>query len=126
MIPCHTSTLDDPVTVGGVRFRNRLHATGHGDVAVFCEGGVRARKQCDRLLGPAPANRQPISWGWPGRSTPNRGWARACSRARTPSVGAATTVPPPQVTGAEGRCRTPETVRERARLTDEGVYERQQ
>jgi hypothetical protein len=32
----------------------------------------------------------------------------------------------PQVTGAEGRCRTPETVRERARLTDEGVYERQQ
>ncbi len=32
----------------------------------------------------------------------------------------------PQVTGAEGRCRTPETVRERARVTDEGVYERQQ
>jgi 2,4-dienoyl-CoA reductase-like NADH-dependent reductase (Old Yellow Enzyme family) len=108
------------------RVRRRLHATGHGDVAVFCEGGVRTREQCDRLLGAGA--REPaadlVGMARPFYAEPRLGarllagedaLCRSCNNCTVP-----------QVTGAEGRCRTPEIVRERARLTDEGVYERQQ
>ena len=106
------------------RVRRRLHATGHDDVAVFCEGGARTREQCDRLLG--GGGREPaadlVGMARPFYAEPRLGarllagedaLCRSCNNCTVP-----------QVTGAEGRCRTPEIVRERARLADDGAYER--
>jgi len=104
--------------------RRRLHATGHGDVAVFCEGGVRTREQCDRLLGAGA--REPaadlVGMARPFYAEPRLGarllagedaLCRSCNNCTVP-----------QVTGAAGRCRTPEVVRDRGRLADDGAYER--
>jgi 2,4-dienoyl-CoA reductase-like NADH-dependent reductase (Old Yellow Enzyme family) len=99
--------------------RERLHDGGHDDVAVFCEGGIRTREQCDRLLGDACDF---VGMGRPFYAEPRLparllGGADAlCRSCNNCTV--------PQVTGADGRCRTPSVVRERGRLDAEGAYDR--
>jgi 2,4-dienoyl-CoA reductase-like NADH-dependent reductase (Old Yellow Enzyme family) len=104
--------------------RRRLHAAGHDDVVVFCEGGIRTRDLCDRLLG--VGGREPaadlVGMARPFYAEPRLGarllagadaLCRSCNNCTVP-----------QVTGAEGRCRTPSVVRERGRLHGDGAYER--
>jgi len=104
--------------------RRRLHATGHDDVVVCCEGGLRTRERCDRLLG--ADGREPaadlVGMARPFYAEPRLGarllaggdaLCRSCNNCTVP-----------QVTGADGRCRTPAIVRERARLAEAGAYER--
>jgi 2,4-dienoyl-CoA reductase-like NADH-dependent reductase (Old Yellow Enzyme family) len=99
--------------------RERLHASGHEDVAVFCEGGIRTREQCDRLLGDACGF---VGMGRPFYAEPRlparllAGADALCHSCNNCTV--------PQVTGADGRCRTPSVVRERGRLEGTGAYER--
>ena len=105
------------------RVRRRLHAAGHDDVAVFCEGGIRTREQSDRLLGAdggEPAA-DLVGMARPFYAEPRLGarllagedvLCRSCNNCTVP-----------QVTGAEGRCRTPEIVRERGRLDAAGAYD---
>ncbi len=105
------------------RVRERLHAEGHGDVAIFCEGGVRTRDQCDRLLGDGPDRRAAdlVGMGRPFYAEPRLGarllggedaLCRSCNNCTVP-----------QAAGADGRCRTPSVVRERGTLAAAGAYE---
>ncbi|WP_136717006.1 oxidoreductase [Halorientalis salina] len=105
------------------RVRERLHAEGHDDVVVCCEGGVRTRTQCDRLLGDGPDRPAAdlVGMGRPFYAEPRLGArllagedaiCRSCNNCTVP-----------QATGAEGRCRTPSVVRERGRLAKDGAYE---
>jgi len=101
------------------------------DVPVLCEGGVRGRSHADRLLGTAC---DLVGMGRPFYAEPRLGarlldgeadadarGKRQGSEALCRSCNNCTV---PQVTGADGRCRTPSVVRERARLEREGVYDR--
>lgn len=95
------------------------------DVPVLCEGGIRARGHCDRLLG---ADGDPaadmVGMGRPFYAEPrlparllagqNRALCESCNNCTIP-----------QVAGEPGRCRTPAVVRERARLEQDGVYDRE-
>ena len=91
------------------------------DVPVFCEGGVRERDHCDRLLGDAcdavgmarPFYAEPrLGRRLLGDDPDARALCRSCNNCTVP-----------QVTGADGRCRTPSVLRERARREREGAYE---
>ena len=90
------------------------------DVPVLCEGGLRERAHCDRLLGEScdlvgmarPFYAEPRL----GKRLLEDGERALCESCNNCTV--------PQVTGEPGRCRTPNIVRERARLETEGVYER--
>ncbi|MEF8852496.1 MAG: NADH:flavin oxidoreductase [Haloarculaceae archaeon] len=99
------------------------------DVPVLCEGGIRERSTCDRLLGAGEADPvcDLVGMGRPFYAEPRLG-ARVLgpgARDRDPRALCAScnncTVP--QVTGAPGRCRTPDVVRERARRERDGDYE---
>jgi 2,4-dienoyl-CoA reductase-like NADH-dependent reductase (Old Yellow Enzyme family) len=99
------------------------------DVPVLCEGGIRERAHCDRLLGAGdePAACDAVGMGRPFYAEPRlgvrlldggvgdgvRALCRDCNNCTVP-----------QVAGEPGRCRTPPVVRERARLAEAGVYER--
>lgn len=91
------------------------------DVPVLCEGGVRERGTCDRLLGGAC---DLVGMGRPFYAEPRLGARllsdRGAGRALCRSCNNCTV---PQVTGAPGRCRTPDVVRERARLERDGAYD---
>jgi len=95
-------------------------------VPVGCEGGIRERGTCDRLLGgPDPAC-DLVGMGRPFYAEPRLG-ARLLGRQAADSSGAlcasCNNCTVPQVTGAPGRCRTPEVVRERARRERDGDYD---
>jgi len=99
------------------------------DVPVLCEGGVRERATCDRLLGDGAGERRGstpaadlVGMGRPFYAEPRLG-ARVLdgSDALCASCNNCTI---PQVTGEPGRCRTPSVLRERARLDERGMYDR--
>ena len=90
-------------------------------VPVLLEGGVRTREQIDALLGDAcdavgmgrPFYAEPRL---PARLLETDAAAVACENCNNCTV--------PQVTGAQGVCRTPEVLAERGELARAGVYER--
>jgi 2,4-dienoyl-CoA reductase-like NADH-dependent reductase (Old Yellow Enzyme family) len=94
------------------------------DVPVLCEGGVRERATCDRLLGDGerPPAADLVGMGRPFYAEPRLG-ARLLSGANA-LCASCNNCTVPQVTGEPGRCRTPAIVRERARLDERGAYER--
>jgi len=97
------------------------------DVPVGCEGGVRDRETCDRLLGgPEPAC-DLVGMGRPFYAEPRLGARLLGPQARERGDGAlcasCNNCTVPQVTGAPGRCRTPGVVRERARRERDGAYD---
>ena len=125
------------VRARGVRLLNRLEARWYDrepgwnarfcravrdvvDVPVLCEGGLRDRSHCDRLLGESC---DLVGMGRPFYAEPRLGvrLLDAGERALCESCNNCTV---PQATGEPGRCRTPAIVRERARLEKEGVYDR--
>jgi 2,4-dienoyl-CoA reductase-like NADH-dependent reductase (Old Yellow Enzyme family) len=90
-------------------------------VPVLCEGGLREREHCERLLdGPEPAA-DLVGMGRPFYAEPrlparildggDRALCESCNNCTVP-----------QAAGEPGRCRTPGIVRERARLAEEGAY----
>jgi 2,4-dienoyl-CoA reductase-like NADH-dependent reductase (Old Yellow Enzyme family) len=97
------------------------------DVPVLCEGGLRERSHCERLLGAsARAGERPacdlVGMGRPFYAEPELparllgGEGRAlCESCNNCTV--------PQAAGEPGRCRTPAIVRERARRERAGAYE---
>ena len=92
------------------------------DIPVLCEGGIREREQCDRLLGGESPACDLVGIGRPFYAEPRlpvrllAGERALCESCNNCTV--------PQAAGKPGRCRTPEIVRQRARLEKEGVYER--
>jgi 2,4-dienoyl-CoA reductase-like NADH-dependent reductase (Old Yellow Enzyme family) len=103
------------------------------DVPVLCEGGIRERSTCDRLLddgadatdetGPAC---DLVGMGRPFYAEPRLGArlldVRARERDPRALCASCNNCTVPQVTGASGRCRTPGVVRERARRERDGEY----
>ena len=102
------------------------------DVPVLCEGGLRDRERCDRLLGGDKdgvgqgADRQPaadlVGMGRPFYAEPRLG-TRLLGGGERALCHSCNNCTVPQVTGAPGRCRTPSIVRERARLERAGEYD---
>jgi 2,4-dienoyl-CoA reductase-like NADH-dependent reductase (Old Yellow Enzyme family) len=90
------------------------------DVPVLCEGGVRERAHCDRLLGEAC---DLVGMGRPFYAEPRLGARLLAGEARA-LCESCNNCTVPQATGEPGRCRTPGVVRQRARLDSEGSYER--
>jgi 2,4-dienoyl-CoA reductase-like NADH-dependent reductase (Old Yellow Enzyme family) len=104
------------------------------DVPVLCEGGIRERATCDRLLGGdqnATDGSGPacdlVGLGRPFYAEPRLGARLLGDRARERDARAlcasCNNCTVPQVTGAPGRCRTPSVVRERARRERDGLYD---
>jgi 2,4-dienoyl-CoA reductase-like NADH-dependent reductase (Old Yellow Enzyme family) len=91
------------------------------DVPVLCEGGLRERSHCDRLLGESC---EMVGMARPFYAEPRLG-ARLLDDGGRVLCESCNNCTVPQATGEPGRCRTPEIVRERARLEGEGVYERE-
>ncbi len=91
------------------------------DVPVLAEGGIRTRGEIDRLLGHSC---DMVGMGRPFYAEP-RLPARLLDSTPETSVVCAScnncTVP--QVTGADGVCRTPDVLREAGRLRRDGAYE---
>ncbi len=92
------------------------------DVPVLCEGGIRERVHCDRLLDGGDPACDAVGMGRPFYAEPRLG-ARLldggdalCASCNNCTV--------PQAVGEPGRCRTPSVVRERARREQDGAYER--
>jgi 2,4-dienoyl-CoA reductase-like NADH-dependent reductase (Old Yellow Enzyme family) len=91
------------------------------DVPVLCEGGIRERAHCDRLLGGGEPACDAVGIGRPFYAEPRlparllNGGRVLCESCNNCTV--------PQAVGEPGRCRTPDIVRERARLEKRGVYE---
>jgi len=89
------------------------------DIPVLCEGGIRSRADCDRLLG---SDCDLVGMGRPFYAEPRLparlldGDDALCESCNNCTV--------PQATGEPGRCRTPGIVRERARLEGNGAYQR--
>jgi 2,4-dienoyl-CoA reductase-like NADH-dependent reductase (Old Yellow Enzyme family) len=94
------------------------------DVPVLCEGGIRARSHCNGLLG---AGGEPaadmVGMARPFYAEP-RLPARLLAGEERALCESCNNCTIPQVAGEPGRCRTPQVVRERARLEQEGAYER--
>jgi 2,4-dienoyl-CoA reductase-like NADH-dependent reductase (Old Yellow Enzyme family) len=94
------------------------------DVPVLCEGGIRARGHCDQMLG---ADGEPaadmVGMARPFYAEP-RLPARLLGGAERALCESCNNCTVPQVAGEPGRCRTPHVVRERARLEQDGAYER--
>ena len=93
------------------------------DVPVLCEGGIRARGHCDRLLGAdRAAAADMVGMARPFYAEPRLparllgdGGRALCESSNSCTI--------PQVAGEPGRCRTPHVVCERARLEQDGAYE---
>ncbi|MFB6153666.1 MAG: NADH:flavin oxidoreductase [Halodesulfurarchaeum sp.] len=94
------------------------------DVPVLCEGGVRSRSDVDDILGAnGPTAADLVGLGRPFYAEPRlpallldtaegRVACRSCNNCAIP-----------QVSGAEGVCRTPDVLAERGRREREGVYD---
>ena len=80
------------------------------DVPVLCEGGIRTRAHCERLLD---GNADLVGMGRPFYAEPRLG-ARLLA-GETALCESCNNCVVPQATGEPGRCRTPHVVRERAR-----------
>ena len=95
------------------------------DVPVLCEGGIRTRETCDRLLGAGDGDRRPgvdlVGLGRPFYAEPRLG--RRLLGGEDALCESCNNCTVPQVTGERGRCRTPSVVRERARLDEQGAYD---
>ena len=123
------------------RFCRRVRETV--SIPVCCEGGIRTRREIDRLLDPAAAGSDAdpaadlVGLGRPFYAEPRLG-ARLLDRdleSRDESSSSKGSIDGrvlcrnynnctvPQVTGAGGTCRTPSVVRERAQLEKDGVYD---
>ena len=94
------------------------------DVPVLCEGGLREREHCDRLLGDGGEQAcDAVGMGRPFYAEPRLGVRlldggdALCASCNNCTV--------PQAVGEPGRCRTPSVVRERSRLEEDGAYERE-
>ncbi len=96
------------------------------EIPVLAEGGIRSRRDCDRLLGDGadPPAADFVGIGRPFYAEPKlparilHGNERVlCESCNNCTV--------PQAAGEPGRCRTPRIVRERARLERDGAYERE-
>ena len=93
------------------------------DVPVLCEGGIRSRSTCDRLLGRGGSEpaADMVGMGRPFYAEPRLGTRlldgedALCESCNNCTV--------PQVAGEPGRCRTPSVVRERTRLEQAGEYD---
>ncbi|MEF8822038.1 MAG: NADH:flavin oxidoreductase, partial [Halovenus sp.] len=89
------------------------------DIPVLCEGGIRTRADCERLLGESC---DLVGMGRPFYAEPRlpvrllSGERALCESCNNCTV--------PQAAGEPGRCRTPAIVRERARLEQQGSYNR--
>lgn len=94
------------------------------DVPVLCEGGLRERAHCERLLGGAdqPAACDAVGMGRPFYAEP-RLPARLLSGADRALCESCNNCTVPQAVGEPGRCRTPDVVRRRGRLDESGAYE---
>ncbi|MFC7072673.1 NADH:flavin oxidoreductase [Halovenus rubra] len=90
------------------------------DIPVLCEGGIRKRSHCDRLLGDSC---DLVGMARPFYAEPRLG-ARLLDGKKRALCESCNNCAIPQATGEPGRCRTPSVVRERARLEKEGVYDR--
>jgi len=92
---------------------------------VLCEGGIRERDHCERLLGTRgdPPACDMVGMGRPFYAEPRLPARLLAGDGRTlcESYNNCTI---PQATGEPGRCRTPAVVRERARREQAGEYER--
>ena len=95
-------------------------------IPVLAEGGIRSRRDCDRLLGDGdePPAADLVGMGRPFYAEPKlparilHGDERVlCESCNNCTV--------PQAAGEPGRCRTPRIVRARARLERDGAYERE-
>ena len=91
------------------------------DVPVLCEGGLRERAHCDRLLGDSC---DLAGMGRPFYAEPKLGTRLLAGDERV-LCESCNNCTVPQATGEPGRCRTPGIVRERARLEKRGSYERE-
>ncbi len=152
----YAAAFGGPLRARAVRLLNRLQARRFGrepgwnadlcravrervDVPVLCEGGVRERATCDRLLGDggdrtAAGDQVGATEGRSGPAADLVGMGRPfyaeprlgrrlldgedalCESCNNCTI--------PQVAGEPGRCRTPSVVREQARLERDGAYER--
>ncbi len=94
------------------------------DVPVLCEGGLRERSHCQRLLGNGQARPacEMVGMGRPFYAEP-RLPARLLAGGERVLCESCNNCTVPQVTGEPGRCRTPSVVREQARLARDGAYE---
>jgi len=94
------------------------------DVPVLLEGGLRTRADCDRYLGAGSGERAAdmVGMARPFYAEPRlgvrllSGQDALCESCNNCTI--------PQVAGEPGRCRTPSLVRQRARLEQNGAYER--
>jgi 2,4-dienoyl-CoA reductase-like NADH-dependent reductase (Old Yellow Enzyme family) len=95
------------------------------DVPVLCEGGIRERSHCDRLLGTSgdPPTCDAVGLGRPFYAEP-RLPARLLAGEERVLCESCNNCTIPQAAGEPGRCRTPSVVRERARRNAAGEYER--
>ncbi|MFB6223620.1 MAG: NADH:flavin oxidoreductase [Haloarcula sp.] len=137
----YAAVFGGQVRARAVAFLNRLQARRFGhdagwnasfcravrervDVPVLLEGGLRTRADCDRYLGESASNpaADMVGMARPFYAEPRLG-ARLLNGADA-LCESCNNCTVPQVTGEPGRCRTPDVVRERARLQREGAYER--
>jgi 2,4-dienoyl-CoA reductase-like NADH-dependent reductase (Old Yellow Enzyme family) len=98
------------------------------DAPVLLEGGIRSREQIDGLLGASEESGTPacdaVGMGrpfyaeprLPARMLDSESAAVVCNNCNNCTI--------PQVTGANGVCRTPEVLAERGELRREGAYDR--
>jgi 2,4-dienoyl-CoA reductase-like NADH-dependent reductase (Old Yellow Enzyme family) len=98
------------------------------DAPVLLEGGIRSREQIDGLLGASEESGTPacdaVGMGRPFYAEPrlparildSESAAVVCNNCNNCTI--------PQVTGANGVCRTPEVLAERGELRREGAYDR--
>ena len=87
---------------------------------VLCEGGLRERDHCDRLLGESC---DLVGMARPFYAEPRLGARLLGDENETALCASCNNCTVPQVTGADGRCRTPSVVRERARRERAGEYD---
>jgi len=136
----YAAAFGGPLRARAIELLNRLQATQFGDepgwnadfcravrervnVPVLCEGGIRDRETCDRLLDEENGNPAAdlVGMGRPFYAEPRLGTRlldgadALCESCNNCTI--------PQVAGEPGRCRTPSVVRERARLERAGAYE---
>jgi 2,4-dienoyl-CoA reductase-like NADH-dependent reductase (Old Yellow Enzyme family) len=92
------------------------------DVPVLAEGGIRTRGEIDRLLG---RSCDMVGMGRPFYAEPRLPARLLDSTPETSAVCAScNNCTVPQVTGADGVCRTPDVLREAGRLRRDGAYDR--
>ena len=139
----YAAVFGGPMRARAVRVLNRLEARWYPrdpgwnsdfcravrdvvNVPVLCEGGIRERAHCDRLLGSGeePPACDLVGIGRPFYAEP-RLPARLLAGEERALCESCNNCTVPQAVGEPGRCRTPAIVRERARLDKQGVYDRE-